>query len=835
MATKKMSATASTIYLSANATEADLQKAIDSLGDGGKVVLAANSTISISSGIVVDVSQRSVTIDLNGSTLKQTGDCTVVTIKGGHDALTTATVGQDSSGSTTVTYANAASQVKVGDWVKITADDTLDSDQGTATHLGQAMQVTAVSGNVVTLAGTLIDADQYQTDVRASGINSGTALFTNGTVQGDQSHPTWVQDLIEVRSTVGTTLSGITVRDGNSMGINFVGTVNGTVLQCAAINLTDDTANSHYGYGVHSASSWNTTVNGFYAENVRHAIDDNSVGFDVPASDPAKYGADFQLNATNVVAYETTSFAFSWHSEGRYGVDHDSVVIDSYGVLGARGVGNAAYNISGVGDTYGVMFYEYGAGDGRGIIVSNFDLDALTGYAAYSRGTAVGNVLVGSSFQTIATRLLTNSQTYMASDTVTVAATAASVSLTGTNNIDRLLGGDGADKISGGAGNDYIFGGLGADTLKGGLGSDRFAYIDIAEAGDTISDFTAGSGGDVIDLSSMAYHYGWHGNLFTNGYVRYVTSGSDTLVQVDIDGGGNSFVTLTTLHGVAQSLLTADNISTNIVVSDYGTAVTSAAALSVVGTAANDTLVGGSGADRLSGGDGNDVLIGGAGADVLMGGAGSNLASYETATSGVLANLLTPGMNTGDAAGDTYSQIQGFIGSAFSDQLFANHGATALYGGNGADFLGGLDGADSLYGGSGNDMLYGGAAADVLSGGSGIDILDGGTGYNTLTGGAGADSFQFSVNDGQKDTITDFTHGLDIIAISRDAFGLASTATLTFAADKAHVTTAAPTFWFDAAAHTLYFDADGKGAGASVAVALLTGISTLYATDIVLF
>lgn len=829
------------VFLPSTTTEAQLQAAINGLPDGGKIILAADSVINISQGLVIDTSHKSITVDLNGSTLKQTGDCTVVTIKGNHDPMAAATLGVDSSGNTTATYAGAASSVKVGDWIKITSDDSLSNDQGAATHMGQAMQVTAIHGNTLSLNGTLIDAGQYQTNVEASGYNSGLAVFENGAVQGDQSHPTWEQDLVQVRSTVGTQLTGLTVEDGNSMGMNFVDTVNGSVTQSAAINLTDDTVNGHYGYGVHSASSWNTTVNGLYAQDVRHAVDDNAVGFTGTGTSASKYGADYQLTATNVVAYQTTAFAFSWHSEGRYAVDHDSVVIDSAGVLGARGVDNTAYNISGVGNADGVMFYEYGSGDGRNITVSNLNLTDLSDYAVYSRGTAVDNAVLNSTFQVNSNKLSANGETYLNGSTITVSPTPASVTLTGSSGNQQLLGGDGADTITGGAGADYIFGGKGADTLIAGAGQDRFAYIDIGEAGDTIKNFKVGASGDVIDLSAMAHHYAWQGDIFANGYVRYVGSGANTLVQVDIDGGGHSFQTLATLQGVSVASLSAANVSLTTVVTDYTSTVTTAStalvssAPTITGTAGSDHIFGTAGADRISGGAGNDVLVGGAGADVLMGGGGFNTASYETAATGVIANLLNPGMNTGDAAGDTYSQIQGLLGSSHNDQLFANHGATTLDGGAGNDLLMGLDGADTLYGGTGNDTLYGGDGADHLYGGAGNDILDGGSGYNILTGGDGADTFRFSVNDGQKDTITDFQHGLDVIAISRDAFGLSATQSLTFAVDKAHMTSTAATFYYDGAHSTLYFDPDGKGAHAPIAIAELTNVFALTAPDLTLF
>ena len=88
-----------------------------------------------------------------------------------------------------------------------------------------------------------------------------------------------------------------------------------------------------------------------------------------------------------------------------------------------------------------------------------------------------------------------------------------------------------------------------------------------------------------------------------------------------------------------------------------------------VGTVGNDILTGASANDTLTGFGGNDTLTGGDGADVLNGGAGIDTADYSSADAGVRASLTTPSTNTGDAAGDSFIDIENLTGSEFDDIL----------------------------------------------------------------------------------------------------------------------------------------------------------------------
>jgi Ca2+-binding RTX toxin-like protein len=849
-----------TIYLSASATETQIQTAIDALGDGDTLVFPENRLIQISQGLDIDVDVRSVKIDLNGSTLQQAGNTTVISVLGENTDAATAKLGKTSEGAVTVSYSGAG-QVAVGDWVKVFSDDVLQNDQGAATRLGQAMKVTAVNGSTLTLGGTLHYADQYNTNVRASSYESGTAVVTNGTVRGDQSNPTWTRPLVEARTTIGTHFDHLTVRDGNSMGINFADTVNGLVTQSAAINLTDDTPNGHYGYGVHSGMSTGTTVDGFYAERVRHATDNNAVGITSTYHSQAKYGADFGMTVTNTIANENSAFAFSWHSEGRHGSVSNSLVFDSYGVLGGRGVDNSFSNVSGAGNYKGILFFEYGDGDGRRINVSDVHFKEHSGFAYFKQNDPQQNTIADSSFEILTNKVTispTDAYTTITNTTLKIGAFAVNESIIGTELADQILGAKGDDVVQANGGNDYIWGGAGKDTLTGSGGNDRFAYHEVSEGGDIIKDFKVGSWGDVIDVSVMSYRLGW---ASLAGHVRFVQSGMDTLFQVDDNGGSNSFITVATLVGVDASLITDANISTEIVVTNgaagggplvskpegpgavpaefseyalYAYQQGDPDANTLLGTAGNDLLIAVAGNDLLTGNEGDDVLAGGSGADTLRGGSGRDTVSYADAASGVSVSLLAPSGNTGDAAGDVFSQIENLAGSSHADKITGNDSVNTLHGRDGDDLIYGLLGSDTLYGGGGADRMEGGANNDTLFGESGNDLLIGGSGYDKMTGGEGLDRFVLNAPGDGVDTVTDFKHDIDKLALS-PGYGILDLADIQFISGSQPKATASDAaLLYNTSTGALWWDADGAGWRAPVNIVNLQAAPQLDLGDFIL-
>ena len=229
-------------------------------------------------------------------------------------------------------------------------------------------------------------------------------------------------------------------------------------------------------------------------------------------------------------------------------------------------------------------------------------------------------------------------------------------------------------------------------------------------------------------------------------------------------------------------------------------------------------LVGNEFANQITGGAGNDELDGGGGADRLAGGAGDD--TYVVDNAGVVI------IERVDQGNDT-------VESSVSLALRPNLENLTL---TGHDAINGT-------GNTLDNVITGNDAVNTLKGGDGNDTLIGGGGNDVLFGGAGADTFQFNAPGSGIDNVRDFTHGADVLEILVADYGgglVAGTdAIVVNAVSTASASHAGPGgyFIFDqsgAGATTLYWDATGGSGSDAVAVAKLTGVTSLSTSDFLL-
>lgn len=369
--------------------------------------------------------------------------------------------------------------------------------------------------------------------------------------------------------------------------------------------------------------------------------------------------------------------------------------------------------------------------------------------------------------------------------------------LIGNDAANTLLGGLGRDSLAGGNGNDSLDGGSGIDTMVGGAGNDSYSLRD---SGDVITE-AAGAGSDVV-LSYLASHLLGanveNGRVMLAGAANLTGNGQNNVLYAgagnNVIDGGAGIDTVSYLYAVSGSGGVRVSLATTVAQSTVASGSDTLLNVeSLTGSARNDTLIGNSLANTLDGGAGDDILDGAAGTDSV---------SYRSASAAVTVSLALAGKQaTGGAGGDTLSNFENLLGSAYADMLGGNGGA---------------------------NLLRGGGGLDTLAGGSGRDVFD----YDTS-----------SDSTGIGDLITDFVSALDRVDLSTiDAnTGTASTVTneafVFIGATAFSATNAAAQlrYVYDAVAHvgTLYGSTDADNV-AEFAIRL-TGVTSLnVATDLIL-
>ena len=719
-----------TVYLNAGAGETEIKSALAKLSaTGGTLVLPKDADITVKTSLYVAVSSKDITIDLNGSTLHQTGNQTVVAVSGAENPLLSVKLGLTTGNNTTITYEKLPTELKVGSYVKVTADNALPGDHidpgdaGKSTLIGQAAKVIAIHGTTVVLDGQILEQGTYQTNVRATLYSEGQFTLKNGTIDGSSvDYVTATADLVHVRNLKDTVVENLKLSDSNT-GVNFVNNVNALAKDIVATNLWA---------GIHTSTSLDTVVNGMFAEHVGHGILVHGTGTASNAASASSYGADIGLVGQNLVVYDASMAAYDFHSESRNGTYTESFAFNSRMFGDFRGIGNTFENSGGVGNQYGIQFYEYGSGDGRDSTVSNLIMRETANYTFIISNLPQSNVVLNSFFESYGKGYNMRKDIVDLTNSTVIAGIANDNDvIIGTSKADNLLGGKGTDIIMGGAKNDFIWGGLGADTMTGGSGRDRFAYHSLAEGGDHITDFKVGASGDVIDVSVLSARLGWDiGDFIASGYIRAQQFGFDTIIQAN---NGSGWTTLATLDGVTAAKFDMHNIQT--LLSDSVLVGEEDADGAIASNGVKSPAV-----NEIKGTDGNEWFAAKDGAQTYIGSLGDDAYVFNHTSDIVVSEVKYGGIDT--------------IYTTISVDLRQNANVENVR----------LNAEGKAINAIGNEL------ANLITGNASANVISGGAGNDSIYGKGGSDTFVFSdIGSVNRDSIWDFDAD-DMIFLSKSVF-----------------------------------------------------------------
>jgi serralysin len=304
-----------------------------------------------------------------------------------------------------------------------------------------------------------------------------------------------------------------------------------------------------------------------------------------------------------------------------------------------------------------------------------------------------------------------------------------------------------------------------------GFRSDATLHLFVSERGgheqtDTVIDFSAMSSGSRFFVMGTQLWDGGAGgsNANAEAVVSYTDGTTIRGTQLELDMADWSTTRL--------DIVAVDN-SANIVEAGGGDdrILTYFGADRIFGQDGDDSINGGGGADTIYGGRGNDVIVGARGKDDMSGNEGADLFIFGTTHGQDRIRDFTFGEDILRINQTNYQTINELHADESLTVEYRENSVLIRYGEvdsiellNMSISISEEDGA-RVNGDNGTNILLGADAQDDLRGRNGNDVLVDGAGRDYLRGGAGADTFVL-VNDGERDRITDFVCGKDLIDIT---------------------------------------------------------------------
>ncbi len=504
---------------------------IGGAGDDTYVLNNTGITITEGSGAGTDTISTNVTFDLTSNAMY--ANIENLTLTG-----TSAIIGTGTSGANVLTGNGISGTSLVGglgnDTYYLGASDTAvesSSSGGTDTvNEGRASYTLGTNVENLVLTGT--------SDINGTGntlANVITGNSGNNTLDGGTGSDTLIGGLGNDVYLVDATTDVVTENTGEGTD-TVLASITGYTLAANVENLTlSGTVIAGTGNALDNIITGNTAANTL----------DGSTGSDTLIGGA---GNDVYIvdNVHDVITESasagTDSVTFTSTTAGdTYTLSSDVENLTLSGTANINGTGNSLVNV-----------ITGNSGDNT--------LDGGTGADSLIGGAGNDTYVVDSTSEVLTEGTSAGTDTVMSSVTWTLATNFENLTLTGSaaingtgntaNNI--MIGNSGANTLSASSGNDTLDGGDGLDTLTGGTGTDIFLFHSATAFHniDVVTDFTTAQT-DKINIADLLT--GFHsGTDNIADFVSFVTSGSNTLLKVDMDGTGGTYsmTQIATLNGI---------------------------------------------------------------------------------------------------------------------------------------------------------------------------------------------------------------------------------------------------------------------------------------------
>jgi len=291
--------------------------------------------------------------------------------------------------------------------------------------------------------------------------------------------------------------------------------------------------------------------------------------------DVATTAATVNFIGTGLVAGDLAADAIVMDYDSTTDIESMAVNINNGGVATSGDITIQTGSEFDGADAVTITAADWGTGTGDIVTLGTVDMDSAN-TVVISSNTDISLTLAGVGGAAAADRL--TSVDMSGSDagiTLTISSDDDSDVTLGDGN-DNFNGGAGDETISGGAGSDTIEGDAGADTMTGGAGIDTFEIDFGGEGADIITDFSAGAGGDVLDLLGSSDV----GNSITNATSFSIQANANNtstqlvngLTIIDNNDGTNVSAASLSTTDVATYLADTDGagVGTDAIISDNG-------------------------------------------------------------------------------------------------------------------------------------------------------------------------------------------------------------------------------------------------------------------------